>query len=47
MIGKKKKLLAVDVLLMAVLIAADQITKFFAVVNLKDLASLGVVGGGI
>ncbi len=37
MIGKKKKLLAVDVLLMAVLIAADQITKFFAVVNLKDL----------
>jgi len=36
MIGKKKKLLAVDVLLMAVLIVADQITKFLAVVNLKD-----------
>lgn len=36
MIGKKKKLLIVDVLLMAVLIAVDQITKFLAVVNLKD-----------
>lgn len=36
MIGKKKKLFAVDVLLMVILVAADQITKFFAVVNLKD-----------
>lgn len=36
MIGKKEKLFAVDVLLMVILVAADQITKFFAVVNLKD-----------
>lgn len=36
MIKKKKKLLTVDILFMILLIAVDQITKFFAVVNLKD-----------
>ncbi len=36
MIGNKTKLLIVDLLLMFLLIAADQITKFLAVVNLRN-----------
>ena len=41
----KKKLLCMDVLLLALLIAADQITKKLAVIRLKDQPSFVLIDG--
>ena len=43
--GKKRKLLIFDLLLMAVLVAADQFTKYLAVIKLKDQPSFDIIGG--
>ncbi|MDE7332140.1 MAG: signal peptidase II [Lachnospiraceae bacterium] len=43
--SKKRKLLIFDVLLMIVLAAADQFTKYLAVIKLKDQPSFDIISG--
>ena len=42
---EKKRLLLIDLILIAVFIALDQITKYFAVVKLKDKPSVKLIEG--
>ena len=40
---KKKKLLLIDAIILIVLVALDQITKFLAVMNLKGKAAIPII----
>lgn len=43
--SKKRKLLIFDILLMVVLVAADQFTKYLAVIKLKGRPAFDIIGG--